>query len=491
MKIAGFVAGAVLFVVLATANAGGYRYGVSDQAYYLPAVALAANPDLFPRDRVVLATQTGLMAADDALAAAVRLTGLDLPTVFLVAYALTLVALYGASIAFARALGLSWWATAACVLLLTFRHRIARTGANSLEGYMHPRQLAFALGVAAWACLLRDRLGWAAGLTLAAGLVHPTTGLWFAATVAVAVLWRLRMRPAGLAAAAVATGAVGIWAAVAGPLAGRFVTMDAAWLAVLADKDYLFPAEWPLYAWATNLGAAAIIGLLYHARRTGGFARRQEAELVAGLAALVAAFVLSVPLTEAHLAVAVQLQVNRVFWLLDFVLAVYLAWWLTSGMRWSPRAVAAVVVTLAVLSAGRGAYLLTVEHAERGLVTRALPATAWVDAMRWVAAQPIDWHVLADPDHGWKYGVSVRAAGLRDTVLETGKDTAMAMYDRDVALRVADRLTALSDFERLSTADLRRLDDRYDLDVAVLSRHMTMDLPVLYQNDQFVVYDLR
>ena len=51
------------------------------------------------------------------------------------------------------------------LLLLTLRHRIARTGANTLEGYMHPRQLAFAIGVAAWVCFLRGRTAWAVAAT--------------------------------------------------------------------------------------------------------------------------------------------------------------------------------------------------------------------------------------------------------------------------------------------------------------------------------------
>ena len=38
------------FVVLATFNSAGYRYGASDQAFYLPAVLDRVNPALFPRD---------------------------------------------------------------------------------------------------------------------------------------------------------------------------------------------------------------------------------------------------------------------------------------------------------------------------------------------------------------------------------------------------------------------------------------------------------
>ena len=98
---------------------------------------------------------------------------------------------------------------------------------------------------------------------------------------------------------------------------------------------------------------------------------------------------------------------------------------------------------------------------------------------------------LADPGHAWKYGVSVRLAGRKDTVLEMGKDTALAMYDREIAMRVADRAAALGDFDRLTTDAVRALDRKYALDVMIVESNRTFELPVLYRNDGFVVYDLR
>ena len=71
---------------------------------------------------------------------------------------------------------------------LTLRHAIARSGTNSLEGYFHPRQLAFAFGVLAVAAFLRGRLRARAALVLAAGSLHPTTTLWFTVWVAVATV---------------------------------------------------------------------------------------------------------------------------------------------------------------------------------------------------------------------------------------------------------------------------------------------------------------
>ena len=56
-------AGAVLFVVLATANSGGYRYGVSDQALHVPAMARQLDATLFTRDAELLAAQSSRTAA--------------------------------------------------------------------------------------------------------------------------------------------------------------------------------------------------------------------------------------------------------------------------------------------------------------------------------------------------------------------------------------------------------------------------------------------
>jgi hypothetical protein len=150
----------------------------------------------------------------------------------------------------------------------------------------------------------------------------------------------------------------------------------------------------------------------------------------------------------------------------------------------------AVVLTLAAFPAVRGIYVLRVETT-RPLVQATLPDDAWTDAMRWLGTQPVSWHVLADPNHVWNYGASVRVAALRDTVLEFGKDPAMAMYDYPLALRVDDRTRALADFNTLTLADVRRLDAKYDLDVFIDRADRRFALPELFRNGGFVAYDLR
>ena len=491
-RLALLACAAAAFAALATANSGGYRYGVSDQAFYQPAVARALDPSLFPRDAPLIESQSRLMLADDVMAWIARATGLDLPPLFLAMYGLTLLGLAAASVAYARASGLSWWAAAAFLLLLTFRHRIAKTGANSLEGYMHPRELAFACGAAALAGIAGARYARAAVWTALAAVLHPTTALWFAIVLAVAAGVDRRAWRSWLVAGAAVGAIAGLWALTAGPLAGRLVAMDPVWLSVLAEKDYLFPTAWPAYAWLANLGYAVVIGLIYRRRVAQDVVSPGERGLMAGLVALVGVFVVSVPLTALKMALAVQLQVTRVFWLLDYVTAAYVAWWLTtSGLASARRVRIAVLAVLLALSVSRGVYQLNAAVPARQLATVSLPDTPWIEAMTWLSTQPRAWHVLADPGHAWKYGFSVRVAAARDTLLESGKDSAIAMYDRDVAQRVADRTADLADFEHLTAATARALAAKYHLDVAVVENTRVLDLPELHHNAQFTIYDLR
>ena len=96
--------------------------------------------------------------------------------------------------------------------------------------------------------------------------------------------------------------------------------------------------------------------------------------------------------------------------------------------------------------------------------------------------------MLADPSHAWRHATSVRVAAGRDVYLEEMKDAAMAMYSRRVAMRVAERLVAMDDFDGLTPASARALADRFGLDVLVTER--VLDLPLAYRNARFSIYRL-
>jgi hypothetical protein len=328
---------------------------------------------------------------------------------------------------------------------------------------------------------------------LAAGVIHTTTAFWFAIVLAVSAVWQHRRRYDLLLAGA-ALLALGLALVIVGPLAGRMTMIDATWKSVLDDKDYLYSGRWPLYAWISNLAYLAVIGAIYRRRRSLGVTSAPESGLVVGLTSLVVVFVVTVPLTEGGYALAVQAQANRVFWLLDNFATFYLVWWIFQDLAvrfaWRRRAREVIIGILAVLACGRGFYVLHYES-KRPLVEIGLPSNSWLDALNWLRSQPASWHVLADPQHGWKYGVSVRVGAERDVLLEGGKDSALAIYDRDIAHRVAERSALLANFDAFTASDVRALARSYGLDVFVDRATRAFPFPVLYRNAEFVVYDIR
>ena len=487
-------AGAAAFVLLALLNVGGYRYGVSDQAFYAPLVLRSLDSDLHTHFAPMLAAQDRLFAFDDWFAPALRAAGVSVPAAFLAAYLLTLLLLYGAAVAIGSALYRTWWGVAGLAAGLTLRHRIPDTAVNTLESYFHPRLMAFGLGLAAVALLLRARTWPALAVVALAFFVHPTTAAWFALWVLAAALVaergdRRRLIGVALAAAAAAGGAV------LGPLRDQLVVMDDAWVGVLASKDYLMVQDWPLLTWAAHLSVAALVAVVHRYRRALGAASAQETGLAVGCGVLLAAFLISAPLSAARVALAVQVQASRVFWPLDVFASCYLGWLLFESPLWRKRptvwsragARRAVVAAVVAAAVARGGFVMFVERAGHPLVRTGLAATEWSRVVSWAAEQPAGAHFLADPGHAWRYGSSLRVSG-RDVYLDADKDAGIAIYSRDVARDVARRLADLGPFDALDPARARNLARRYDLDYLITEQ--AIDLPLVRRFGRFAVYDL-
>lgn len=487
--VAAWVGGGLLFALLATANAAGYRYGASDQAFYIPVTVRAANPEAFPRDSALLDAQGRLMVLDELLGGLLRRTGLSIEVLFLAGYLLSLGLIWCGLLVIGSRVYRNPMATAALGAAFTLRHQIPRTSANSFEPYFHPRMLAFGIGLLAVATLLRRRPVLAIALVAACALVHVTTGAWFAVLIGVALLVvdaRFRRIAASVAVAGVALGA---WMLTSGPLRGALVTMDAQWLQAVASKDTLFATGWPLWAWFANLALLALLWWAHRVRVARGDATLEESGLVWGATALVALFLSTLPAVAANLALTVQLQIPRVFWLVDFVATVYVLAALADTPGWRRRAPPIAAGVLVAFSVIRGTYVMLVEHPERPLFAVRIAESPWEDAMRWLGRQPMSVHVLADPGHAWKHGASVRVSPGRDVFLEEVKDAALAIYSRDVAMRVVERTTAIGDFTELNADRARALAAQYDVDYLVTESDLP--LPQAYRNDQFRIYALR
>ena len=481
------VLGGALFVVLATANGAGYRYGTSDQAFYIPVITRAIDASLFPRDGAVIDAEGRLMLMDEVMATLVSGTGIQLETAFLAGYVMSMLLLWTAIALIGSRLYRHTWAVVALGAALTLRHRIPRTSANSLEPYFHPRMLAFSLGALAIAAVLHRRDRTAIALVACCAIVHVTTALWFSVLVGVALAvlapqWRRLGWLALLMAVVVLAAGV-----MFGPLRGTLTAMDDVWLQAVASKDSLFATQWPFWAWAANCASLGLLWWTYRVRTRRGSATAIDRALVWGATALVGLFVATLPFVSAGIALPVQFQISRVFWLVEFVAVLYVIAALADGPTRSVRI--ATVLVLVALSAGRGLYIMLVEQPDRPLFDVGLPPTNWDDAMDWIQAQPVDTHVLADPGHAWKYGTSVRVSAERDVLLEEVKDSALAIYSRDVAVRVVERTGAIGNFGDLTAGRARELAERYDLDYLVTES----DLPLsqVYRNQQFRIYQLR
>jgi hypothetical protein len=382
----------------------------------------------------------------------------------------------------------TWLGVAMLATLLTLRHRITQTGANSLESYFQPRMLAFALGAWAIAAYLRGRSAAALALVAAGFAIHPTTAMWFAILVGVALMvsergWRLPVVTLAAIGAVLAT-----WAVTLGPLRGHLTRMDPLWASALAGKDYVFPSDWNASFWLVNLSYLVVAVAIYFLRRRRGVALSREIGLLAGGCALVAVFLISWPLMRAGLALAVQLQTSRVFWMLDFIAAIYLAWLFAEAPR--SLTVRRAAVAIAIFAAvGRGVFVWGAEHAGNPIARVGFPQDNWTDVMTWISTTPSDTHVLADPGHAWKYGSSVRVTGERDVYLEEVKDLALALYSRQVAVEALRRIEDIRGYDAFSPDQLRAFAGRYDLDYLVAEH--SVDLPVVYRNEQFRVYSLK
>jgi hypothetical protein len=478
----------VAFVVLATANGGMYRYGVSDQAFYIPVVTRALDPAAFPRDAALIDAQGRLMLADEALALLMRTTGASLETLFLAGYLLSLVLIFVGLAGIGRRLYANPWTTYALAAAFTLRHHITRTSANTFEPYFHPRMLALGLGLLAVSAYLHRRATVAVALVAVAAAVHSTTAIWFAVLIGVALVvsepwWRRIAIPAVLAGVAVIA-----WAVLAGPLQGRLVVMDDVWLQAVASKDSLFATEWPLSAWAINLGTLGLLWVAYRFRAARGRTGAEERGLVWGATALVAVFLVTLPAVGAHVAFPVQLQISRVFWLVDLVATIVVVGAVAEAAWLARLGRPALAAGLLALAAGRGAYILFIEHPERPLFSLRLADTPWHEAMRFVASLPKNAHVLADSGHAWRYGTSVRVSGGRDVFLEETKDSAVAIYSRDVAVRVVERIGALGDLSARAPEEIERLGEQYGITHVVTTGRLPW--PPVFENAEFRVYAL-
>ncbi len=184
--------------------------------------------------------------------------------------------------------------------------------------------LAFGIGLLATAAVLRRRSWLAVALVAVAAVVHVTTAMWFAVLLGVALAILDRQMRALAVAAAVAAAVAGLWALATGRLDASLAPMDDVWLQAVATKDSLFADRMAgLGVGRRTSRSSGCSGGRIAAGSATASRRAEDAALAWGATALVAVFLLTLPLVAAGASLPVQLQISRVFWLVDFVALVY------------------------------------------------------------------------------------------------------------------------------------------------------------------------
>jgi hypothetical protein len=272
----------------------------------------------------------------------------------------------------------------------------------------------------------------------------------------------------------------------------RFAVMDDAWLEVLGSRRYLFTANWPLSAWIVNLAPAAAVLVIYLVRLKRGLVSAGERGVVVGAAVLLIIFFLTLPFVGARVAIAIQLQISRVLWPIEFLATVYLIWAVAEGpwlpSRWTRMTPVLLVAVLAAASTARGIYILAVET-HRPLVRVDLPDGDWQRIATWArSSTPENAHFLIDPTDVDREGVSFRVAAGRDVFIEPSKDPSIAMYSRAIAMRVKERQAALPDFALVTSTMARDVAARYGLTHLVTVREYPF--PMLFKSGRLHVYSL-
>ena len=355
---------ALVFGLLVTANSAGYRFGISDQAFYIPAIDLWRWPDLFPRDRVLFEPQARRTVIDEAL--------VDLPRhrPFARASVPPRLRLHDRDIHGRRR---ARWPIAVSIALgdrLPDGGAVAappdsETAANTFEGYFHPRVLAFAIGLVGVGLLLHRQRALALAVSALAVAVHPTTGGWFL----VWLVCRVGHAPARTRwIAGIAGAAMLLLTALAArdELAAGLTIMDPAWTAAFSNRDYVFPlSSWSVGTWLALLVSPAIVVAAALWRQRIGECSPSERAIAVGALSLFGVFLLSLPFMAARVALAIQLQTSRVFWPIEFLATAYMVW-VVAEAPWTVKPVAArariLVAVLLVAAAARGFYVLRIEH---------------------------------------------------------------------------------------------------------------------------------
>jgi len=462
----------------------GYHPGLEDDAFYLAAIKRNLNPALFPHGADFFRLQFQATIFDKLIAASVRvmhvpLGWLNLDWVILAwQLAAIFLILHGCWRIGCRCFTsrpAQWGAVALVAALLTIP--VSGTGINLADQYLHPRNLATALILAAVVDVLDRKLIRAAVLLAIAFSIHAIMAS-FGISLCFFLWWNLRAhskRAAALSASVAPAMIVPLYL----PLHWLFEPSSDAWRQAASTRSFYYVAHWQWYEW---LGILAPLALLWAAQRwlkRRGLKQRTSSTPLPALASALVYYGLFQMLFGLLLMLPPALERLRPFEPMRYLQLLYLFLFLIIGgllgefllqkhvYRW---ALLFIPLSAGMFYAQRAMYPATA-HLE-------LPGRAsgnqWLQAFAWIRQNtPTDSLFALDPHYMELPGEDFhgfRALAERSVLADYVKDGGMAARVPPLAPRWLREVNAQQGWRNFGAPDFTRLKTEFGVNWIVLSK---------------------
>ena len=474
----------LLFTVLGF-TVMGYHPGLEDDGVYLAAIKADLQPALYPHDSDFFRLQLQATLFDRWIAGFVIATGISLPWAELIWQFLSLFGIMWAVHNIAQQLfpeARAQWAGVAMVAAM-LSLPVAGTAVNIADQYLHPRNLATAIILAAVARILARKAWQAAVLLLLAFVVHPimaAMGISFCLFLHVALMEpvhvSLRSSHGSVAAAA--------------PLSWIFESPSPTWRRALETRSYFFLYHWAWYEWLGTVAPLVLFWLLWRFARSRGespLARFALGVLLYGVFQLAVAMVLLGPASLVRLT---PLQPMR-FLQLNYVFLALMAGCLmgrhllkASALRWSLF----LLLVNGAMFVSQRMLLSASEHLE---LPGRQSSNSWLQAFAWVRQNtPVNAYFALDPNYmalpGEDYH-SFRALAERSQLADAIKDTAIVTQVPVLGPEWAKQVDAQAGWIRFRLADFERLKAQFGIGWVLVSYPQPEGLACSWHNDRLSV----
>lgn len=491
----------------------GYRYGVSDQALYIPMIDRAVNPELFPNDYLFDEPSGEYNFWIPAMSILARFFSLE--WIFFVGYVLTRFGLFWAIYHLSLNLFDSRGAAVLAVLFLITPKSVGGTATATQDTFFTLRSTAMPFAIAFLIPYFRGRLIPAAIICSVAFLIHPITAIPLVGLLALRLLidgfrgdWRTPAK------------AFGIFLICVLPLFVRVFLINHAnpsdlsllsrshpqWLEIIKRRDsYIFLSVWNRDAFQSvivNLTILLAILLFrrWHSTSNNGLIRETDWWAFGVILVCLSLFIIGGVFVEWYpLPLVVQLQVLRSLYLLVNLSQIYLAWMLIDrigGVRVklasfltkrkikqiATGGLIAVTLTLIVPNLPKLREGQAMSHVN---LPGALPRSDWIDVGLWCQANtPID-AVFFVPIHVLGFRIHSRRSSVGNW-----KDGAPCVFSEHYAKKWWARMEELKGYDSFNEGRFNQLKEKYRASFAVTRKGQRLRFPILYENNGFVVYAL-